>query len=164
MTKERGLKSGWYSGCSSSGWVVGGRGMPWGEYKIDRELASFSAKFSHASRKSTQLPNSDPFWLMLSTIFNAEWKVLYRKWDKLATIIIILIIVPPSTCIAVVPPFENKSLRIYFMTQFEWDGSPQNLVVPYKNICNLNFATEYKLKMGGRRGGWGMGGGRGNIY
>ena len=46
--------------------------MAWGEYKIDRELASFSARFSHASRKSMQLPSSEPFWLMLSTIFIAE--------------------------------------------------------------------------------------------
>lgn len=79
MTKARGLKRGWYIGCSSSGWVVGGRGMAWGEYKIERELASFSARFSHASRKSIQLPSRDPFWLMLLTIFIAEWKVLKKK-------------------------------------------------------------------------------------
>ncbi len=56
MTKARGLKMGLNISFFPLDWEDGGTGRAWLESKIAEAFTSFSARLSHASKKSIQLP------------------------------------------------------------------------------------------------------------
>ena len=56
MTKARGLKIGLKSSFFPAAWEGGGTGRAWVESRTAEAFTSFSARYSQASRKSTQLP------------------------------------------------------------------------------------------------------------
>ena len=56
MTKARGLKMGLKSSFFPPAWEGGGTARAWEESSTAEALTSFSARFNHASKKSTQLP------------------------------------------------------------------------------------------------------------